>query len=118
MWQAVEMPSKGGHARAALLGILLSLLGESYHTQACTEPTHGFVGCLTSGRPSGVVLSPPHCPDKKQLIDVKDFFKYTEEAGVSPSHPLPLRDERYLNANPTCFNEKIFKSTMSSQMPS
>lgn len=33
------------------------------------------------GAPLWVVLSPPHCPDKKQLIDVKDFFKYTEEAG-------------------------------------
>ena len=35
------------------------------------------------GAPLWVVLSPPHCPDKKQLIDVKDFFKYTEEAGDS-----------------------------------
>ena len=47
------------------------------------------------GAPLWVVLSPPHCPDKKQLIDVKDFFKYTEEAGVSPSLSLPLRDRMY-----------------------
>jgi hypothetical protein len=37
------------------------------------------------GAPLWVVLSPPHCPDKKQLIDVKDFFKYTEEAGDIPN---------------------------------
>ena len=43
--------------------------------------------------PLWVNLSPPHCPDKKQLIDVKDFFKYTEEAGFSPSHSLSLKDE-------------------------
>lgn len=41
------------------------------------------------GAPLWVVLSPPHCPDKKQLIDVKDFFKYTEEAGQSAVQILP-----------------------------
>jgi len=48
------------------------------------------------GAPLWVVLSPPHCPDKKQLIDVKDFFKYTEEAGQSA-----VRASREKKALPT-----------------
>ena len=69
------------------------------------------------GAPLWVVLSPPHCPDKKQLIDVKDFFKYTEEAGVSPSHSLPLRDEMYLNATFHCFEGSPGKSICWSKCP-
>ncbi|KAK9907446.1 hypothetical protein WJX75_003901 [Coccomyxa subellipsoidea] len=33
------------------------------------------------GTPLWVVLNAPGCPDKKQLIEVQDFFKYTEKAG-------------------------------------
>ncbi|BDA50895.1 probable S-adenosylmethionine mitochondrial carrier protein at C-terminar half [Coccomyxa sp. Obi] len=33
------------------------------------------------GTPLWVVLAAPGCPDKKQLIEVQDFFKYTEKAG-------------------------------------
>lgn len=34
------------------------------------------------GTPLWVVLAAPGCPDKKQLIEVQDFFKYTEKAGT------------------------------------
>ncbi len=29
-----------------------------------------------------MLLPAPGCPDKKQLIEVQDFFKYTEKAGT------------------------------------
>lgn len=35
------------------------------------------------GTPLWVVLAAPGCPDKKQLIEVQDFFKYTEKAGAT-----------------------------------
>ncbi len=35
------------------------------------------------------MLAPPGQPDKRRLMDVKDFFKYTEEAGT-PQNTLSI----------------------------
>ena len=44
--------------------------------QLCRIPNWG---------PLWVALAPPGQPDKQRLMDVKDFFAYTEKAGEAPT---------------------------------
>ena len=39
-------------------------------------------------QPFWVILTPPGQPDKKRLLTVQDFFKYTEEEGQQSFNPL------------------------------